>query len=144
MRQISVELKHRDHIVLQIPDDPSRDILWQGYCCSETQALIENCKKQFGHLKNWPEPKGLSHSEMLIRELILKYHNQWSLPYKEIEICHCRGINTETVDQAIVCGAHKIEHIKTRTSASTACGTCTKDVESLISYRCHLSQSDPR
>lgn len=88
-----------------------------------------------GAVANIPLPEGETPAALLMRELILKAQSKWALPYTEVELCHCRAIPTEKVDQAIVYGAHRPEVVSRRTSASTACGTCRPDVQSILNYR---------
>lgn len=80
-------------------------------------------------------PTGHSPFEILLRELILKIQGKWNFPYKQEEVCHCRVVSLETVDAAIVCGAHTPQRVSEWTSASTACGTCRPDVTNMIAYR---------
>lgn len=104
--------------------------------CSSLLRLIKEFKLKYGdNLKNWMLPCGSSHAELLLKEALLKMQGNWKFPYSHVEICHCRGVNTSAVDQAIVNGAHTPEKVSRLTSASTACGTCRLDVEKIISYR---------
>ena len=103
--------------------------------CSETLALIKNYMNTGQSILEWSLPEGHGHSELLLKELILKARGEWTLPYDQIEICHCRAVTTEKVDQSIICGAHDMKSIQRATSASTACGTCRDDVMKLLKYR---------
>ena len=80
-------------------------------------------------------PQGTDHSSMLIRELVLKLQGRWEFPYQDKELCHCRVIETEKVDQAILGGALQVASVSRKTSAGTGCGTCRKDISNIISYR---------
>lgn len=75
------------------------------------------------------------HSSILVREVILRLRDQFQLPYKEAELCHCRAVPTEVVDRAIVAGSHTVQAVARVTSAGTSCGTCKSDTELLIEYR---------
>lgn len=88
-----------------------------------------------GRLDEISLPTGNSTAEMMFRELILTLRGLWQLPYDEVELCHCRAIPLEVVDQAILSGAHTSALVSRLTSASTACGTCRPNVEKLIAYR---------
>ena len=88
-----------------------------------------------GPMKSIHPPKGASTSDLIIRELILRIKGEWRLPYIEAELCHCRAIPTETVEQAIIYGAHTVESVATRTTAGTACTTCRPNSEKIINYR---------
>lgn len=104
--------------------------------CFEFTQLVKNYRAKFGNdVFKWPTPKGASHSEILIREFILKLQGKWDYPYKDEELCHCRHVTTKTVDQAILNGAHTHDLIMLWTGCSTACGTCKPDVEKIIHYR---------
>lgn len=104
--------------------------------CLEITRQMALLRKNFGaDVKKWPIPDGNDHGSMLIRELILKVTGQWQFPYSHDEVCHCRTVSTHTVDQAIVAGASSVEQIQRETLASTSCGTCRPDVESIIRYR---------
>ena len=82
------------------------------------------------------EPQGKQHGTMLLREFILKLKGQWLFPYPENELCHCRRISTQMVDQAILSGANSVEDLRRITSAGTGCGTCQKTMEEILEYRC--------
>lgn len=88
-----------------------------------------------GSLSDLELPVGEDLGAILLREVFLKAKGEWSYPYSEDQICHCRAVPTATVDTAIVCGAHTSQEVSRQTSASTACGTCRPDVESIIKYR---------
>ncbi len=77
----------------------------------------------------------VEHVDILMRELVLKLKNEWVFPYAEAELCHCRAISTEKVDQAVVYGARTVMAVNRLTSAGTACGTCRPDIEKILSYR---------
>lgn len=87
-----------------------------------------------GSPSGWPLPQGTSTADLVLREAVLRFRGQWSLPYDEIELCHCRAVSREGVENAIRCGAHTTEMVSRWTAASTACGTCRPDSQSLIDY----------
>ena len=104
--------------------------------CPQLLALCAEWRgKLKGDVSSWPLPKGSSHAEILLREVILKARGEWSMPYKEDELCHCRVVATAKVDAAIVTGAHTVPEVSRRTSAGTSCGTCQPDIKKLIAYR---------
>lgn len=88
-----------------------------------------------GDLKSIPLPQGTDRETMCFREALLKLRGEWNFPYQDEEICHCRAVPTEIVDQAICSGAHSPQKVSRMTSASTACGTCRPDVAAIIKYR---------
>jgi NAD(P)H-nitrite reductase large subunit len=88
-----------------------------------------------GELKAVALPEGQTGPELMLKELILKARGEWTFPYEDPELCHCRAIPTAIVDQAIISGAHQPEIVSRWTSASTSCGTCRRDVISILNYR---------
>lgn len=132
-RKFSVTLEGRDHIEVKT-EGPAPKVQFRG--CSELMDLMQSMRKNFGvDIKLWPMPHGTSHSEILLRELILKLRGEWNYPYKDVDLCHCRGVSCHTVDQAIIAGAHDTSTVSRQTSASTNCGTCRPEVQKMIDYR---------
>lgn len=104
--------------------------------CEALKQKLQQMKSQHGMpVTNWPLPSENDHVSLLICELILKLKGQWNHPYAHDEVCHCRTVSLETVEQAIFNGAHTPEMVSRWTSASTACGTCRPDVEKILQYR---------
>ncbi len=99
------------------------------------QAVSEFRMKLRGPLSALPLPQGVSAQAIMLRELVLRLKGEWSPPYKDDEICHCRAVPTQVVDLAICTGAHTPREVSDLTAASTACGTCRPDVEAMINYR---------
>jgi bacterioferritin-associated ferredoxin len=132
-RKFSVGLEGRDRIEVNM-DGPAPKVQFRG--CTEMMSLMQSMRKSFGvDIQQWPVPNGTSHSEILLRELILKLRGEWNYPYKEVEVCHCRGVSCQVIDQAIVAGAHTTTSVSRQTNASTNCGTCRPDVQKMIEYR---------
>lgn len=127
------ELKGRDLLEFDFTQEKPRV---KVIGCTELLSLVRKYQMQFGnHPQSWPIPQGKSHSELLLKEVLLKSRGQWEYPYNHAELCHCRSVATEIVDQAIIAGAHKPEVVSRQTSASTACGTCRPDVQKIIDFR---------
>ncbi len=104
--------------------------------CHRLMDLVAQLRTRDGDdPKKWQLPEGSSHEVLLVREFILKLNGTWKFPYEDEEICHCRMVPTRVVDQAILAGAHTTEAVTRATSASSACGTCRPDVQSLLNYR---------
>lgn len=104
--------------------------------CTQLLQTLNNLKEKHGSdISVWPIPMENDHTSLLIKELILKLNNKWEHPYLHEEVCHCRSVPLETVEQAIFNGAHTPEMVSRWTSASTACGTCRTDVEKILKYR---------
>lgn len=104
-------------------------------CESLFQKLQFFKAKHGNNVKAWPVPTETDHVSLLLKELILKLNGNWQHPYNHDEVCHCRTVSLETVEQAIFNGAHTPEMVSRWTSASTACGTCRPDVEKILKYR---------
>lgn len=132
-RKFSVGLEGRDRIEVNMEGQASK-VSFRG--CTELMGLMQSMRKNFGiDLSQWPVPNGPSHSEILLRELVLRLRGEWQYPYQEAEVCHCRNVTCHTIDQAIIAGAHSGEIVSRQTSASTACGTCRPEVQKMIDYR---------
>jgi len=109
--------------------------IFRGIMCASCSQLLSSLVSSGKNPKDWLPPEGEGHSALLVRELILKIQGQWQFPFPHSEVCHCRAISTETVDQAILSGAHSPEEVSIITTASTACGTCRPDIISILNYR---------
>jgi bacterioferritin-associated ferredoxin len=68
---------------------------------------------------------------ILINEFIQKI-NQIPWAYSHEELCHCRLINTESVCNAIKAGCRTVADVSRTTLAGTGCGSCRKDIQTLI------------
>lgn len=110
-------------------------------CALLHQRLNEIKKAQGADVAKWTLVNEKDHVALLINELILKLQDKWQHPYLHEEVCHCRTITLETVEQAIMAGAHTPEMVSKWTTASTACGTCRPDVEKILAFR--LGQGAP-
>lgn len=126
-------LKGRDFLELNVE---SGGTSFRVIGCTEMLSLIRKFQIQFGkNAMSWPLPAGGTHSELLLKEVLLRSRDKWVYPYEHQEICHCRAVPTEVVDQAIIAGADQCEKVSRQTSASTACGTCRPDVQKIIDFR---------
>jgi bacterioferritin-associated ferredoxin len=139
LSEFEVSLSSRDRLRLALDVDENGTILsaqLTGSGCSELLSLLGTVRPLLkGKLADLQLPEGRSHSAILMRELLLKAKEQWNFPYKEEELCHCRAVSTRKVDDAIISGCHTVEAVKRATSASTSCGTCRWDIESILKYR---------
>ncbi|MFZ4405449.1 MAG: (2Fe-2S)-binding protein [Pseudobdellovibrionaceae bacterium] len=132
--KITVQWDGHDEVTVTLHNGKVKHLQMVG--CSQFLELMNlNRKKRGDDISTWPEPKGVSHSELLLKELLLKLKHQWDFPYKESELCNCRHVTAQKVDAAILAGAHTIDLVRRWTSASSACGTCQPDVEKIIAYR---------
>lgn len=104
--------------------------------CHHLFDFLADHKSKYGsNLMKWPMPAGSDHVSLLVRELLLKLNGQWVHVYPHDEVCHCRNVSLETIEQAIFMGAQTPEMVSKWTSASTACGTCRADVEKILQFR---------
>lgn len=131
------ELQGRDFIEVELDSDSAGSAMRVNMVgCSNFMDVMKSMRKNFGpDLRKWPVPTATDHASLLVREIILKLQGQWEFPYQEAELCHCRSVETSTVDQAIVAGAHSAEKVSRWTTASTSCGTCRPQVQKIIDYR---------
>lgn len=132
LSKIVVEILAGDRIEA---DRSSGQWKFTGVFCSACAKLVSELRKAGEDPQAWPLPVGTDHSSMLVRELILRARGNWSYPFQDHEICHCRAIPVLAVDQAILSGAQSAEEVSLLTTASTACGTCRPDVLAILSYR---------
>ena len=129
---VQVRFPGRDQIEAQLQNG-----VWsiQVIGCFQLQDQVAQRQKQEADLTKWALPEGHHHTDLLLRELILKARQEWNFPYFEAEICHCRSVPTDIVDQAILAGAHDTRKVSAQTAASTNCGTCRPDVQKVLNYR---------
>lgn len=141
--KLKVELKNRDYIEAEVEgeDLSSGKILGiELRGCTEFMSLIREMRLEFGqNIRNWPLPQGTDHSSLLIKEFILKLNGKWIVPDLPEEICHCRSVSYERIDEAIISGAHSTAKVTRLTNASSNCGTCRGDVQKLIDFRLQTS-----
>lgn len=136
MPSFRAELKGRDLIEIKTAESASDKTQIKVVGCTELLSLVRKHQVQHGKdPQHWPLPQGDSHAELLLKEVLLKSRGQWTYPYTHEELCHCRNVATEKVDQAILAGAHRCEVVSRQTGASTACGTCRPDVQKIIDFR---------
>lgn len=136
--ELSVSLPGRDdlQLALTILNGEISASRLTGRGCPEFLKLIQAWRpKLTGLLANVEIPSGHSHSEILLREALLKAKGEWLFPYADEELCHCRAIKTSKVDAAIVGGCRTARAIARETSAGTSCGSCRPDAEAIIKYR---------
>ena len=128
-----VEMQGRDRIEVS-GEGADRRVRFVG--CAKLLHFLESQRDVHGKDPAlWPLPEGREHHELLVKELILKLRGQWNHPYTDEEVCHCRTVSLQTVEEAILAGAHTPQAVSRWTSASTSCGTCRPDVERIIAFR---------
>ena len=134
MEKFFVEIPGQDSIEIEVQNQKLQSL--KVIACTELLELLQSYKSfKNTPLSEWPMPEGNKHSHLLLKELLLKAQGKWQHPYPHTELCHCRKILTETVDAAIIRGAHTTDSVSRLTSASTACGTCRPHVQDLIDFR---------
>lgn len=127
-----VEIKGRDLLKVTSLDPFKMEVI----ACHQLLETLKKLKNEHGeNIKSWPLPTGIDHASLLIKELILKLNDQWKPVYTDEEVCHCRTISLETIEQAIFHGATTAERVTQMTTASSACGTCRPDVEKILKFR---------
>ncbi len=127
-----VEFKGRDRLEITSLSPFKMKIIG----CENLHKKLTSLKKSEGaDIAKWKLQKEKDHVSLLINELILRLQNNWSHPYPHEEVCHCRVVSLETVEQAILNGADTPEMVSKWTMASTACGTCRPDVEKILNFR---------
>lgn len=135
---LSVSLPGRDELKLEM-QVVNGDVISQklaGRGCTEFLKLLQVWRpKLSGPLAAIEIPQGNSHSEILLREALLKAKGEWNFPYKDEELCHCRAVTTAKVDAAIIGGCRSVRALARETSAGTSCGSCRPDAEQIINYR---------
>jgi NAD(P)H-nitrite reductase large subunit len=134
----AVSLQGRDEITLDLDvvDGEIASARLTGRGCPEMLTLMQAWRPKLkGALAGLEIPQGNSHSEILLREAVLKARGEWDFPYKEDELCHCRAVATAKVDAAIIGGCRTVRAIARETSAGTSCGSCRPDTEAIINYR---------
>jgi bacterioferritin-associated ferredoxin len=136
--ELSVSLPGRDelHLDLSVVNGEISSAKLTGRGCPEFLKLMQTWRlKLNGPLNAVEIPSGASHSEMLLREALLKAKGEWNFPYLDEELCHCRAIATAKVDAAIVGGCRTVGAVARETSAGTSCGSCRPDTEAIIHFR---------
>lgn len=124
------ELKNRDLLCLIEKDNK---IYFEIKGCQQLRSHLEKLIAQQGmDIKNWVI-EGRSHAELLIKKILFQIKNT-PHPYQEAEVCHCRSVPLETIEEAIINGSHTIQSIRRVTTANTACGSCQHDVEAILRY----------
>ncbi len=136
--ELSVALSGRDelHLALDVVNGEIAAAKLTGCGCLEFLKLMEIWRPKLkGRLNEVEIPAGQSHSEMLLREALLKAKGAWVFPYADEELCHCRAVATSKVDSAVVGGCRTVRAIARETSAGTSCGSCRLDTEAIIDFR---------
>lgn len=137
-KEVQVVLPGRDELRLsfELRGEIIDSVHLQAIGCPELLELVQQWRPRLsGSVRDLPLPEGDGHAVLMLRELILQARGEWSLPYDEDELCHCRAVPTAKVDAAIVGGAHTVKAVSQRTSAGTSCGACKRDIDSLLAYR---------
>jgi bacterioferritin-associated ferredoxin len=107
-----------------------------GTACTSLLRMMSQWRTKLkGSLDEVALPTGEDHASILIRELILKAQGRWEFPYKDEELCHCRGVATCKVDSSIIAGCKTAASVSRETSAGTSCGSCKPDIEAVLRYR---------
>lgn len=131
---IRIEILGQDLIELKSLSSGELGVHFVG--CAEFSRQVSDLKVKYGpDPRDWTFTNELNHSSLLLKEFILKCRGEWQVVYDAQELCHCRNVSTQTIEQAILCGARTSEQVSQWTSASTACGTCRVHVEEILKAR---------
>lgn len=137
------EIPSREWVEFEVelsPEGRVTEVRWRAWGCHTLIGTAEEAahriKTQMLEGFSWP---GHSHSDLLITEIMDRLKAGFNPPYKGEEVCHCRKIQAEKIDEAIVLGAHTPEKVTAWTTASSGCGTCRPDVEKMIAFRLRKS-----
>lgn len=135
---VVVELPGRDRIEAVLGEDGAKKVLLKlnAKGCLPLLKLIDRWRDYIKkNVQLIPCPEGKEHHDLLLKELVLKIKGEWQIVYPHVELCHCRVVQTQVVESAIVSGAHSLEKVSRVTSAGTGCGTCRSDIEEILKYR---------
>lgn len=131
---IRAEILGRDFIEMKILSSGERVVHYVG--CTEFSHQVLGLKQKYGpDPEHWEFSNLGNHWDLLLKEFILKCRGGWEVVYEAKELCHCRNVTTQTIEQAILCGARTTEEVSRWTSAGTACGTCRSHVEAILKVR---------
>ncbi len=130
-KKLHIRLMNRDELLASYNNNKWK--LEAKGCLAFLRAVDQLRKVPDFSQYSLPEEK--DHVSLMIKEFLLRLRGEWELPYKEEELCHCRQIATEFVDQAIVAGNHDLQSIGKQCQAGITCGSCKPDIEDLLKYR---------
>lgn len=137
--KVDIAVSGREQMSLEIELDPNGQIQsarLQGIGGPDFLRRLAAFRLQLtGPLAQVQMPNGRDVASLMFCELILRARGEFHYPYADSELCHCRAVPTKKVDDAILTGAHTPLKVSRLTSASTACGTCRPDVESILKFR---------
>lgn len=132
-QKVHLSMAGRDEISIA-PLLGGTEIRWLG--CPVLDSAIQKWRSscEGEDPMQWPLPQDFDHGSLLLREALLRYRGQWSPPYTDEDICHCRRVSTRRVQDAILNGSHTLESLRRDTSAGSSCGSCRGDLSELLDY----------
>lgn len=83
---------------------------------------------------NWQTRVVFDGWDVLINQWIKLVKGQKTSCYPHDELCHCRMIPLDVVENAIKQGVFKQSEISRVTLAGTGCGSCKKDIEEVLQF----------
>ena len=136
---IRAEIPQREWIEFEFETDGEliKALRWKAQACHFVLEQATKFTKQVKN-KNFKQYKpqfSQDHAGLLMAEVWGKLKKEFVSPKDDLEICHCRKINEDVIDRAVVLGAHTPEKVKEWTSASSGCGTCRNEVQKIIQKR---------
>ena len=94
-----VSLKNRD--TLRLVDRQGQVHLIAEGCQLLKEKIQQLISEQGLEIKNW-KMSGVSHADLLIKKLVFQL-NEKKHPYADSEVCHCRNISKEMIEENIFC-----------------------------------------
>jgi bacterioferritin-associated ferredoxin len=148
--QLHINLPGYEDLRLEL-DESGNIETCQLQCSPATVTLFNSLLTQYGRkISTWEVPistiqrngaldivvsRDDRRASLLMQELVKRAQGLWRSPFAGEIVCTCRGVTSESIDQAIVAGAKSIEEISLWTTACTACTTCKFKIEDLLKNR---------
>jgi len=128
---IKSEVPFKAFLQLKKNDNGQSDVIVQGSL--KLIELVRHLKQNYGlDPASWPLQNSKNSESFIMNEFIQKTKGVYKPCYSHDELCHCRTISTEKVLNSIKDGCLTLQDISRTTMAGTGCGSCHKDIDSLI------------
>lgn len=141
----SIQIQNRDELELKIELDPNGEILEAELTGIGGPELLEVIKdwriKLKGNIGTLSMPSSSHYADLMMKSLLQRAQGKWATQMPDHEVCHCRAVSLQKIENAILAGAQTPEKISRWTQASTQCGTCRKDVIEILSQWGLVTQS---
>jgi hypothetical protein len=118
-KSVEVKWPGREELTLEVELDAGGRIskaAVRGIGSPQFLRMLQDLRTQLpGHeLKSLKIPEGATREIICVREALLKLKGEWNFPYKEDEVCHCRAVPTEVVDQPVDFSVYGLRHLPPR------------------------------